>query len=115
MAIKDAKFSDIEALEKRLMDVAVRETEELLDSVATEERIIAATGDEEALNMLTKWKKNVAHSYLLAERMIRYITAKRTARTGGGGLSEEDYEEAQRIATQGVRGARDRLKLVKGG
>jgi len=110
-------IEDLERLEKRVMQVAGQETELLLDRVCTPGAVDAAVSDEAMIVRQKNYKKNVANTYLLCERILRYIVLNKTlGKRNLEGMDEinAEIERAQRKATEGVTGAKARLKLVGG-
>ncbi len=115
MALKT--LEDLETLEQRVMQIAGQETELLVSLVATPEAIAAAASDPEIMKRQASYKKNAANTYLLCERILRYIQMRKAmGRISLDGMDaiREQIEKAQERATRGVTAAKAKLMLVGG-
>ena len=108
-------LDDLEKLEERVMQIAGQETELLVQQVATPEAIAAAARDTEIMKRQAAYKKNTANSYLLCERILRYITARKLlGKNQLDKFPEDALREAQEKATRGVQSGLRKLHLVGG-
>lgn len=110
-------LEDLELLEQRVMQIAAQETQLLVEYVATEQAILEAAKDPELQKRQASYKKNTANSYLLCERMLRYIAARKIlGKRNLDGLEAltKDIEAAQHKATGGVERARQKLHVIGG-
>lgn len=115
MALKT--LEDLEQLEQRVMQIAGQETELLVDHVATPAAIAEAARDPELMKRQASYKKNTANTYLLCERILRYIAARKVlGKRNLEGLDalRDDIEKAQQRATVGVQNARQKLHVIGG-
>lgn len=113
MALKT--LEDLEALEQRVMQIAGQETELLVSEVSTEEAVKAAARDLEIMKRQAAYKKNTANTYLLCERILRYIAARKVLgkrSLEGMDAMREEIEKAQERATRGVQQARNKLHVL---
>lgn len=110
-------LEDLEALEQRVMQIAGQETEQLVETVCSPTMVLAALRDEGLMKQQAAYKKNTANTYLLCERILRYIAARKVlGKRNLEGLEEltKDVEQAQQRATAGVQKAKSKLHLVGG-
>lgn len=110
-------LEDLERLEQRVMQIAAQETELLVEFVATPEAIAEAAKDPEILRRQAAYKKNTSNTYMLCERMLRYIAAcKVLGKRNLEGLEAmvAEIEKAQRKATVGVQNAKAKLHVIGG-
>jgi hypothetical protein len=106
-------LDELEELERQVMQVAAWEARLLVEKVSTEAKVRAAAEDDDAVQAQTNYKKNVSHTFLLCERMLRYISArKQVGKWHIEPFPEADLERLQRKAVAGISAAKQRLGLT---
>lgn len=113
MALKT--LADLEELEGKVMQIAGQETEILVNEVAREDQVSEAVKNEATMERQRLWKKNVGQTYMLCERILRYVAARKLL---GKNLLEKfpeaELRQAQEVATRGATAARAKMHLIGG-